>query len=1265
MRARSFVLSVILLAACGRAADITGPHSAASEIGFTRIQPGSVGRSNLVNVIPGATAPSPSGLRACYSGEGNANEIVSGANGVATAGVGYVAGRFGQAFDFTALSQSVDIPSNPALNIGAGGGLTMSAWFYARGNSFGGAPGAGPIVEFDNGAHMWQHYQNGDDNGLFTNLATSNADAGPHILQFPRVAPWNQWNHAVVTYDKASGIATLYINGGVVGSANFGSYSPNTATTFRIGARNAGSFNNTPYTFNGSIDEVQLYDRALSPAEVVQLLNANGTMCVAPATQYLVVTFPSGGGESGVPFTTQPVVQLKDASGNIVSNSIAPVTATIVSGTGTLTGTTTVNAVNGVATFTNLAVAGAGNVTIGFTSGTLPAQTGSSTTSPTISTVQVARQIGITTQPGGAVSTNLLAPQPVVRILDAAGLPMAGTTNPITVAIASGTGVLSGTTTVNAVNGVAAFTDLKITGFGPYTLSFTSPGLTTATSASFNIAALPATQLGINTQPAGAESGMPLTTQPIIEIRDATGAVVPGSTQAVTATIVSTTGTLLGTTTVNAVNGVATFTDLKINGPGAASIIFSATPPSGAPAIAPVTSAPLTVIQTARALAVTQQPAIGTSGITTGTWKVEVRDAAGIKITTATTLIRAQISTGTGTLAGTTPIAAVNGVATFSDLVITGTGAFTLSFWIVDPNAYASAYVISQPLLLSAAQTVSSMAITTQPAGALSGALLSAQPVVEIRDGTGARVTSATNVVTVAIASGTGTLSGTTTATAVAGVATFSGLKITGSGAFTLKFTSPGLADLTSASFNITVPAGPAVKLGIVTQPAGAETGVPFTTQPVIEVLDANGLRVTSFSGTVTASVNSNDCSSGLLGTVTATVVNGVATFTNLKFNDAGSHQIKFSATGLTSVTSAAFTVNEVARALVITTWPRGSVRSGDQLNDEPDVEIRNAAGNRISISNASITASIASGTGGTLSGTLTEQTSRGTAEFDNLRITGAGTYTIKFTYGSLSVISPAITVTAVVQTPDHLTIVTQPAGAVSGVNFTTQPKVEVRDRSNDKVLTATTAVTVSIYSGSGTLAGTKTVNAVNGVATFTDLKITGVGNNKLRFSASNGIDSDVSNTIAVAAPPISLSWGGFFGDITTPTGLNKVKAGNNVNVEFSLGGDKGSAIFAKNYPASRTVSCSTLAATGALVALDNGDDDNDNDSHWWDDDHHHGNNDGWNSNDDDNSFSLSYSKKSGHYNFTWNTSRQYAGTCRALVLVFTDGTSKTAYFQF
>ena len=71
----------------------------------------------------------------------------------------------------------------------------------------------------------------------------------------------------------------------------------------------------------------------------------------------VAVTRASVGRTYGAVFTTQPQVTIQTASGSTVTNSSATVTASISSG-GALIGTKSVNAVNGVATFTNLGLKG-------------------------------------------------------------------------------------------------------------------------------------------------------------------------------------------------------------------------------------------------------------------------------------------------------------------------------------------------------------------------------------------------------------------------------------------------------------------------------------------------------------------------------------------------------------------------------------------------------------------------------------------------------------------------------------------------------------------------------------------------------------------------------------------------------------------------------------------------------------------------------------------------------------------------------------------
>jgi hypothetical protein len=96
------------------------------------------------------------------------------------------------------------------------------------------------------------------------------------------------------------------------------------------------------------------------------------------------------------------------------------------------------------------------------------------------------------------------------------------------------------------------------------------------------------------------------------------------------------------------------------------------------------------------------------------------------------------------------------------------------------------------------------LVLVTQPGGAKSGAVFTQQPVVELVDALNRQLAQSGVAVTVSILSGTGTLGGTTTLTTDGqGQAVFSGLSITGTGSFTLTFTSPGLISVNTASLTV------------------------------------------------------------------------------------------------------------------------------------------------------------------------------------------------------------------------------------------------------------------------------------------------------------------------------------------------------------------------------------------------------------------------------------------------------------------------------
>src|SRR5207302_688330 len=129
------------------------------------------------------------------------------------------------------------------------------------------------------------------------------------------------------------------------------------------------------------------------------------TLGAGGATQLAVTTQPSPTAQSGAAFAQQPVVQLRDASGNPASQAGVTVTAAIATGGGTLGGTLTATTnASGVASFTDLSITGtAGDRTLSFSASGL-----TSVTSTTVGiTAGAATQVSITTQPSSSAQSGV------------------------------------------------------------------------------------------------------------------------------------------------------------------------------------------------------------------------------------------------------------------------------------------------------------------------------------------------------------------------------------------------------------------------------------------------------------------------------------------------------------------------------------------------------------------------------------------------------------------------------------------------------------------------------------------------------------------------------------------------------------------------------------------------------------------------------------------------------------------------------------------
>ena len=282
-------------------------------------------------------------------------------------------------------------------------------------------------------------------------------------------------------------------------------------------------------------------------------------------------------------------------------------------------------------------VAGTPTITlsaVGFTSATQPA-----TINPAAAT-----KLGFTTQPGGGVAGAAWAQPPTVAILDSFGNAVPGVSASITVTIAHGTpatGARERSRAPRRFRPRGAWRRspaCRSIGWEPAITLTASGTYTGATSAPFSISVGTPAKLAFSQQPSNSTGGVAFGTQPKVTVQDALGNTVTSDTSPVTLAITNGTpptggpGTLSGTVTVAAVNGVATFAGLSVDKIGTG---YSLTASDGALTGATSNTFNITVGAAAK-LAFTTQPGDGTGG---SAWAqqpaVTVQDAGGNTVTGA------------------------------------------------------------------------------------------------------------------------------------------------------------------------------------------------------------------------------------------------------------------------------------------------------------------------------------------------------------------------------------------------------------------------------------------------------------------------------------------------------------------------------------------------------------------------------------------------------------------------------------------------------
>jgi hypothetical protein len=132
------------------------------------------------------------------------------------------------------------------------------------------------------------------------------------------------------------------------------------------------------------------------------------------------------------------------------------------------------------------------------------------------------------------------------------------------------------------------------------------------------------------------------------------------------------------------------------------------------------------------------------------------------------------------------------------------------------------------------------------------------------------------------------------------------------------------------------------------------------------------------------------------------------------------------------------------------------------------------------------------------------------------------------------------------------------------------------------------------------------------------------------------GTDNAGNSATATSSYNVVYDFNGFSQPVDNFPTLNMATASSAIPVKFSLGGNQGLAVFTAGYPASSPILCGdsdpgdvieeTVTAGGS---------------------------------------SLSYNATTGQYSYVWKSEKAWKGTCRMLIVKFTDGSQHLAKFRF
>ena len=218
----------------------------------------------------------PLGLVGWWKAEGNVEDSALNNDATVVGFPRYGVGKVGTGFRFSGTN-GYRVPASPSLAVTS---FTIEGWIKTSATS------TQPIAEYANetGEASILFWHNVLPGALYGGVRGTN---GAYLLVSTpnNVVPSNTWVHVAFTLDHQTKVGRLFMNGqNVAVGTNQDLAVPDSMRQFNIGRRPDGSDHPlNGVCFDGSIDELSVYNRALAPAEVAEIYqSAESGKCPIP-----------------------------------------------------------------------------------------------------------------------------------------------------------------------------------------------------------------------------------------------------------------------------------------------------------------------------------------------------------------------------------------------------------------------------------------------------------------------------------------------------------------------------------------------------------------------------------------------------------------------------------------------------------------------------------------------------------------------------------------------------------------------------------------------------------------------------------------------------------------------------------------------------------------------------------------------------------------------------------------------------------------------